>query len=470
MSDCLQWAWAVVKYFSTSYSARGLTGREEDRPTLRIRLGRAIAALVIAAVIAGAAGCSRVPAARFTTSSLVGPAPLSVTFTNRSANSDTFEWDFGDGSKNEEKNPTHVYTKAGLFTVTLKAGKRGTSEISSSSATIKVEPGQLTNIVINPSTIQLLPEQTAHFDVKGFDSYGNEIGDVAFSYSATVGSFDSTGTFAAGTKAGTYPDAIEVQATKGQTVLRSSASVVILPDALAYVTISSTDAVVFTDTKQKFVASGFDRFGNAVSLTDISWEASISLGTIERDGTLTVGWHPGAYVDAIKVMVRQGDTTAKASANVLVRALGTFMAIPKAMEHAYVNIVEASITQVDDKNLRFDLRVNSLIPEQPSSDYLALIFGLDLNNNNMFNEFPPDLNLRVGFDYRFGWFGIIDGAPPAGGTSFKFPISGSSVTFLIPLELLGNPSQFNWQVSTLESTSQSKLPGDNTPPQVLYLD
>lgn len=436
---------------------------------LRIKLGGPIVALVIAVVIIGSAGCSRLPAARFTTSSLVGPAPLSVTFTNRSVNSDTFEWDFGDGSKNEEKNPSHVYTKAGLFTVTLKAGKRGTSEVSSSSATIKVEPGQLTNVVVNPYTVQLLPEQTARFDVKGFDSYGNEIGDVVFSYSATVGSFDSTGTFVAGTKAGTCPNAIEVRAAKGQTVVYSYASIVVLPDALAYVTILSTDAVVFTDTKQTFVASGFDKFGNAVSLTDISWEANPSIGTIEHDGTLTVGRHPGTYVDAIKVTVRQGDTTAKASANVLVRALGTFKTIPKAMEHAYVNIVEALITQVDDRNLRFDLRVNGPIPERPSSDYLALIFGLDLNNNNMFNEFPPDLNLRVGFDYRFGWFGIIDGTPPAGGTSFKFTISGSSVTFLIPLELLGNPSQFNWSVSTLESTSQSKLPGDNTPPQILYL-
>ena len=153
----------------------------------------------------------------------------------------------------------------------------------------------------------------------------------------------------------------------------------------------------------------------------------------------------------------------------MVTQISPFKAIAKAMEHPYMNIVEASITQVDDKNLRFDLHVNSLIPERPSSDYLALIFGLDLNSNNIFNEFPPDLNLRVGFDYRSGWFGIVDGAPTAGGTSFKYTISGSSLTFLIPLELVGNISQFKWQVSTLESTRQSQLPGDNLPWQLLYL-
>lgn len=44
-----------------------------------------------------------------------------VTFTNSTKEATTYAWDFGDGSTSSDENPTHVYTAAGDFTVTLKA-------------------------------------------------------------------------------------------------------------------------------------------------------------------------------------------------------------------------------------------------------------------------------------------------------------------------------------------------------------
>lgn len=54
---------------------------------------------------------------------------LAVTFTDASSGSPTsWKWDFGDNSKSTEKNPVHLYSVAGTYTVTLEAtGAGGTS-------------------------------------------------------------------------------------------------------------------------------------------------------------------------------------------------------------------------------------------------------------------------------------------------------------------------------------------------------
>jgi PKD repeat protein len=69
-----------------------------------------------------------------------GSAPLAVIFRNRSTSSgelDGFRWDFGDGSTplttggevSTLENPIHVYTRTGVFTVTLTATAGGKSAI-----------------------------------------------------------------------------------------------------------------------------------------------------------------------------------------------------------------------------------------------------------------------------------------------------------------------------------------------------
>ena len=52
---------------------------------------------------------------------LSGSLPLTVTFSNTSIGADQFLWEFGDGITSTLATPTHVYTTAGHFTVTLTA-------------------------------------------------------------------------------------------------------------------------------------------------------------------------------------------------------------------------------------------------------------------------------------------------------------------------------------------------------------
>ncbi|PVG80560.1 cell surface protein, partial [Nocardioides gansuensis] len=60
--------------------------------------------------------------ASFTVSPASGTAPLSVTFTDTSTGSPTsWLWDFGDGTTSTAQNPSHTYTAAGTYTVSLRA-------------------------------------------------------------------------------------------------------------------------------------------------------------------------------------------------------------------------------------------------------------------------------------------------------------------------------------------------------------
>ncbi|WP_048143945.1 NosD domain-containing protein, partial [Methanosarcina sp. 2.H.T.1A.15] len=59
------------------------------------------------------------PVADFSATPTSGPAPLSVTFTDRSQNATSRSWKFGDGATSNDTNPTHSYSLAGNYTVNL---------------------------------------------------------------------------------------------------------------------------------------------------------------------------------------------------------------------------------------------------------------------------------------------------------------------------------------------------------------
>jgi gliding motility-associated-like protein len=64
------------------------------------------------------------PTAYFVSDEQKGCAPLTIAFTEKATIDNgeisNFYWDFGDGNSSISPNPTHTYTKAGIYTVTLK--------------------------------------------------------------------------------------------------------------------------------------------------------------------------------------------------------------------------------------------------------------------------------------------------------------------------------------------------------------
>ncbi|MDD3041086.1 PGF-pre-PGF domain-containing protein [Bacteroides sp.] len=76
------------------------------------------------------------PVANFSTSVTGGYAPLPVTFSDLSQNATSRIWDFGDGTNSVDRNPTHIYSIAGNYTVNLTVSN--TNGTDSKIATINV--------------------------------------------------------------------------------------------------------------------------------------------------------------------------------------------------------------------------------------------------------------------------------------------------------------------------------------------
>lgn len=82
--------------------------------------------LILLSSILILSSCAK-PLARFTYTSSDNEAPSKVKFENTSEKSESYFWDFGDGTTSEEVNPEHKYFLSGNYTITLKA-KKGNKE------------------------------------------------------------------------------------------------------------------------------------------------------------------------------------------------------------------------------------------------------------------------------------------------------------------------------------------------------
>ncbi len=80
------------------------------------------------------------PVADFSSSVSSGNAPLAVQFTDLSQNAAAWKWDFGDGGSSTLQSPSHTYSTAGNYTVSLNASNTNGTNSKSSSITVLKQP------------------------------------------------------------------------------------------------------------------------------------------------------------------------------------------------------------------------------------------------------------------------------------------------------------------------------------------
>ena len=114
------------------------------------------------------------PVVDFALSDSTGCYPLTVNFTNKTTTSSgnivKYSWDFGDGTTSELIHPTHTYTTAGDFTVTLRVtNSLGCVQTISKNKLVNTSTGvkaEFTNsspgVCASPVTIQFSNSSTRH--------------------------------------------------------------------------------------------------------------------------------------------------------------------------------------------------------------------------------------------------------------------------------------------------------------------
>jgi len=94
------------------------------------------------------------PVAGFVSNTTSGTTPLHVQFTDVSVNSPTqWIWSFGDGDTSDAQNPSHTYTQAGTYTVTLAATNSMGSDMVTMTGYVTVEKAILAPVALFVSNV-----------------------------------------------------------------------------------------------------------------------------------------------------------------------------------------------------------------------------------------------------------------------------------------------------------------------------
>jgi Tol biopolymer transport system component len=297
---------------------------------MKRKLLTCIAALLVLSMVLIVVGCA-VPQAAFKASVTSGTALLKVDFTNDTQTgmfkkADEFRWDFGDGATmttTNVKDPvSHDYTKAGTFTVTLTAAKKGEPpKTTVMSLTVTVNHGPLDHVQLSPKTVNLDIGQSQQFTAAVVDSYGNPVSEAKLTWQAAdgAGSISQNGMLSGGTRAGTYQEGAVVTAELDKIFTKDSASVIIKPDPLDIVTISPI--IVSIGETKSLNAVPTDKYGNPLSDVTVTWSLiDENAGSITAGSAFKAGEVAQTYADAIEVQVKQGDLVRTAKAPVKVTA------------------------------------------------------------------------------------------------------------------------------------------------------
>ena len=182
-------------------------------------------------------------------------------------------------------------------------------------------PGTLASITVSPNTTRST-NGTQQMVAVGRDADGQIIGfSPTWSVAAGGGTISSTGLFTAGTVPGVFTNT--VVASVG--TIKGTASITVVPGALASITLVPTPVTMAVGANQTFVAVGKDASGNIVAFTP-TWTVVAGGGTITQAGIFTASGVVGTYPNTVQV----SNNSIKAFGTVTITAgpLATITVVP----------------------------------------------------------------------------------------------------------------------------------------------
>lgn len=211
-----------------------------------------------------------IPVASFVSVLTSGSTPFTVQFVDSSTNSPTsWAWSFGDGNTSAEQNPSHIFIKAGTYTVTMTASNAAGSDTISKSGYITA-----TEAVPIASFTSNLTSGTAPVTVQFTDTSANSPTEWSWSF-GDGGTSDEQNPVYTYTSAGTYTVSLTAENSAGSNITYNSAymtvSIIAAPVSsftADLVTGASPLTVRFTDTSVNSPTSWYWSFGDGTFSTE----------------------------------------------------------------------------------------------------------------------------------------------------------------------------------------------------------
>ena len=196
-------------------------------------------------------------------------------------------------------------TTAGIFTAGLSAGtflntvQASAGSVKATTSVTVTGGAQVAKVVVTPSTSSVAVGKKATYTAVAYDAANNAL-SATFAWAASSGgTMDQTGSFTAGTTAGTFSNVIT--ATAGG--VSGQASVTVLAGPAASVKVTPASVTLAPGGNTSFTAKVADGFGNTRTDT-VTWAVSpATAGSIDQAGKFTAGGTTGTYVDAVSASV-----------------------------------------------------------------------------------------------------------------------------------------------------------------------
>ena len=201
----------------------------------------------------------------------------------------TFAWAMdGEGGSITVDGLFTADTVAGIFAHAIVALLQRESGELVGSASVAVEPGPLSRVVVEPAKVTLEIGGTQSFSLKAFDAFDNETTDIIVTWTVPpdVGAIDTDGMLTAGTKAGPFPAAVRLEAVEGTTRLSATADVVVQTDPLVSIQVEPSPALVSAGDSIQLTAKGLDAHGNEIPGVAFLWDTQ-QTGFIDQQGSFT---------------------------------------------------------------------------------------------------------------------------------------------------------------------------------------